>query len=221
VGFSLVNNGGTLAPGNSPGQTLIVGDFTTNSGALEIELASAASYDAVSVMGDTVLGGNLVVKLLNGFAPTGADSFTILQSTLAGSISGTFANLTNGRVSIDGADGSFLVTVGANNVTLSNFSLAPPVLAGDYNDDGLVDATDYIVWRKLVGTNATLPNETVSPGEVDEEDFNAWTQNFGSSDSSGNGSDAAAPEPASWLLLLTGCQLGVGAIDKRRRRFTP
>ena len=37
------------------------------------------------------------------------------------------------------------------------------VLAGDYNEDGTVDAADYVVWRNnLNGT--TLPNETVSLG---------------------------------------------------------
>jgi hypothetical protein len=221
VNFPLVNNGGTIAPGNSPGQTYINGDFTTNSGALEIELAAAASYDGIGVNGNTVLGGDLIVKLLGGFVPTAEDSFTIIQGPFVSTMTGTFANLDNGRVSIDGAEGSFLVIIGTNHVTLSNFSLAPPVLAGDYNDDGLVDAADYIVWRKLEGTSATLPNETASPGEVDEEDYNAWSQNFGSSNTSGNGSDAAAPEPTSWLLLLAGCALGVGAINKRRRRYTP
>ena len=54
-------------------------------------------------------------------------------------------------------------------MTLSNFLLAPPVLAGDYNDDGLVDAADYIVWRKFAGTDFPLPNETASPGDVDDE----------------------------------------------------
>ena len=38
VGFDLVNNGGTIAPGESPGMTHVMGDLTLNSGTLEIEI---------------------------------------------------------------------------------------------------------------------------------------------------------------------------------------
>jgi hypothetical protein len=198
VNFDLVNNGGILAPGNSPGSTIINGDFTTNSGALEIELASAGSFDTVAVTGDVALGGNLLVKLLNNFVPDDQDLFTILSG---GTISGSFANLNpNGRINIDGADGSFLVTIGSDQVMLSNFLLAPPVLAGDYNDDGVVDAADYVVWRKFAGTTGPLPNETESLGEIDEEDHDAWLANFGAS--GGGGAAANTPEPSTSLLAL-------------------
>jgi hypothetical protein len=140
INFPLENNGGTLAPGNSPGQTTINGNFTIHSGALEIELADASSYDTVFVNGNTALGGNLVVKLLDGFAPSQESSFTILSAPLASTISGTFTNLApDNRLSIDGINGTFLVTIEPNWVTLSDFRDIPPVLAGDYNDDGIVD----------------------------------------------------------------------------------
>ena len=32
-------------------------------------------------------------------------------------------------------------------------------VAGDYNDDGTVDAADYVIWRKHQGTTNTLPND--------------------------------------------------------------
>jgi hypothetical protein len=39
-------------------------------------------------------------------------------------------------------------------------NLPPPDLPGDYNDDGTVDAADYVAWRKNVGAPAgTLPND--------------------------------------------------------------
>jgi hypothetical protein len=201
VNFDLVNNGGTLAPGNSPGNTTINGNFTTSSGDLEIELASAMSFDTVAVSGAVTLGGELTTKLLDGFVPDNDDVFTVMTGA---SMNGTFANLSGGRVDIDGADGSFLVTVNSTQVILSNFLIAPPVLAGDFNDDGVVDAADYVVWRRNLLDNTPLANETASLGVVDQADFDAWRANFGATAGSGSGTAEFVPEPAALLLLGMG-----------------
>jgi hypothetical protein len=61
-----------------------------------------------------------------------------------------------------------------------------PALPGDHNEDGTVDAADYVAWRQAAGT----------PAEYDE-----WRANFGVT--AGGGSSAAAvPEPATVVLLL-------------------
>jgi hypothetical protein len=207
INFDLVNNGGTLAPGESPGMTNINGSFKTTSGTLEIELASAANFDTVVATGAVNLGGDLIVKLLGGFVPNVTDTFTIVTGS---DILDSFDNLLpDQRVNIDGADGSFLVTYGDQTVTLSNFSLAPPALAGDYNNDGNVDAADYIVWRKFVDTNFALPNETASLGGVDEDDYNAWLANFGAA---GSGDDSPVPEPTTSTFVL------VAFLARRRSR---
>jgi hypothetical protein len=73
--------------------------------------------------------------------------------------------------------------------------------AGDYNDDGIVDAADYVVWRKRLGTHIPLPNETASPGVVDEHDFNAWRENFGAMSGS-SAADHSVPEPAASGLIM-------------------
>jgi hypothetical protein len=54
-------------------------------------------------------------------------------------------------------------------------------LLGDYNDDGSVDAGDYIIWRKLLGTMSNLPNAdpSVSPGTVSHGDYLVWKEHFG------------------------------------------
>jgi hypothetical protein len=90
-----------------------------------------------------------------------------------------------------------------------------PGIAGDYNNDGKVDAADYVIWRN----GGPLQNETVSLGVVDAQDYTAWRANFGNS-ASGSGaglsSGAAVPEPASLLLsLVTG--LGLIAVYVCRR----
>jgi hypothetical protein len=85
--------------------------------------------------------------------------------------------------------------------TLQLFVIPLPPLAGDYNDDGIVDAADYTVWRDNY-PGGTLINETVSFGVVDEADYQEWKAHFGETSSPGSGSGAAAvPEPASAVMF--------------------
>jgi hypothetical protein len=49
---------------------------------------------------------------------------------------------------------------------------------GDYNNNGVVDAADYAVWRKLLNQNVTLPNDS-TPGTVTQADFDVWRAHFG------------------------------------------
>jgi hypothetical protein len=86
-------------------------------------------------------------------------------------------------------------------VRLANLS-APMALAGDYNDNGAVDAADYAVWRNNLGTSFALPNETATPGMVTQEDYTAWRANFGSASVPGAAASTAAPEPGTLLLGL-------------------
>lgn len=51
-------------------------------------------------------------------------------------------------------------------------------LPGDYNEDGLVDAGDYSVWRDALDSNTVLPNDT-TPNAVTQADYDVWVANFG------------------------------------------
>ena len=84
--------------------------------------------------------------------------------------------------------------------------VTPPPLPGDYNDNGVVDAADYAVWRDHLNSNFQLPNEVagVSPGTVTAADYDAWKLRFGDT-LSGSGAAAQAagvPEPNSAVLFL-------------------
>ena len=62
---------------------------------------------------------------------------------------------------------------------VDNFRLITEVsgVPGDYNNDGVVNAGDYIAWRKAMATPSTqLLNEVASttPGTVTAEDYAAW-----------------------------------------------
>ena len=90
----------------------------------------------------------------------------------------------------------------------------PPGLPGDYNEDGSVDAADFVVWRKAVGGSEALPNDD-TPG-VDEDDYNRWVMNFGQTNAApALGAAAAVPEPRSIMLALLAL-LGTYATGRRK-----
>jgi autotransporter-associated beta strand protein len=198
TGKVTVANGGILSPGDSPG-TLSVGSLSLSSGSqLKIELGGSITgveYDSLTVAGAANLGGTLDVSLIDlgsgVFAPGAGDVFTIIGA--GGVVSGTFATevlpaLRGGLI--------WNVAYSPNQVVLSIGGVL-----GDFNLNGIVDAADYVVWRKGLGTTYT------------QNDYNVWRANFGQTASSGTGassnsfSDASqhVPEPASLPLLLTGC----------------
>jgi hypothetical protein len=79
-------------------------------------------------------------------------------------------------------------------------------LPGDFNDDGTVDAADYVTWRKHFGE----PNEDALHGNgdnmngVDQGDHNLWRQRFAARGSGSSGSGAPVPEPGTAILLIAG-----------------
>ncbi|HEX2477427.1 MAG TPA: VCBS repeat-containing protein, partial [Lacipirellulaceae bacterium] len=58
---------------------------------------------------------------------------------------------------------------------------APPDLIGDYNNNGSVDAADYVVWRHMQGSNVAQYSgaDGDGDGDVDGEDYNIWRGRFG------------------------------------------
>lgn len=81
---NLANNGGTLAPGASPGTTLVQGDYTQGAtGILSIELGGTGTgqFDVLQVTGTAALGGTLDVAFWNSFSATAGDSFDIMSAT--------------------------------------------------------------------------------------------------------------------------------------------
>lgn len=92
IEFVTIENGGTLAPGNSPG-TMVTGALTqTGTGALEIEIGGAAAgeFDVVQVSGTATLAGTLRVLLLPGL---NIASGTVLTFLSASAITGAFTTL--------------------------------------------------------------------------------------------------------------------------------
>jgi hypothetical protein len=81
------------------------------------------------------------------------------------------------------------------------------VPAGDYNEDGVIDTADYVVWRDTIGQAVTPWDgaDGTGDGMVTQEDYDVWVRNFGKviPNLSGSGSSLAqVPEPNSAVFLL-------------------
>jgi hypothetical protein len=90
---------------------------------------------------------------------------------------------------------------------LEDLPLAKVPPTGDYNGDWRVDAADYVIWRKTLGTTSNLVANGNKMGAsqwvIDGADYDAWRANFGYP-AAGGGSTAgvALPEPAASILLV-------------------
>jgi len=87
-------------------------------------------------------------------------------------------------------------------------------LPGDFNQDGKVDAGDYVVWRKNVGSGTPLPNDGGLGTPIGTAHYNLWASSFGDMAGSGSAASAAVPEPAAYCLALMAL---VGGAWMRRR----
>ncbi|MEX2306153.1 MAG: hypothetical protein WD738_01080 [Pirellulales bacterium] len=77
-------------------------------------------------------------------------------------------------------------------------------VVGDFNDDGAVNAADYVTWRKNDGTNNALPNDNGLGTPITSAHYDLWRANFGQP-MPGGGGFSAIPEPMSaWLMATSG-----------------
>jgi hypothetical protein len=212
----LLENRGTLVLGSSPGQTTGLDFEQAAAGEWDVELGGTGinDYDRMTLTGLAALDGALNLSLIGGYVPSLADPVLTILS--ASSVSGTFDTVVQPSGMPAGL--VFDVIYNANNVQLMVSEEA--ALLGDYNDDGTVDAADYVVWRKNDGTANTLPNDDIG-GIIGEGQYDQWTTHFGETAGGGSAMFAAAvPEPGSACLLVLGFLMAVpigGRIRRNRR----
>lgn len=91
VTATVINDGGLVAPGFSPG-TLTVDNFVQTAGTLAIEIAGLlpGQFDVLNVLGDaTFSGGSIVFSFINGFLPSAGDIIPFLTAAGSLDITGT------------------------------------------------------------------------------------------------------------------------------------
>jgi len=180
-----VQNSGTVAPGDSPGILTIDGDYSqVSAGVLEIEIGGldrGNQYDALVVTGTAAFGATLRVLLTSSYTPVIGHQFDILDWTYR---TGAFTTLQLPSLPTDMMwNKGELYTAGVLGVSL----------AGDFDSNGSVDASDYVLLRKGLGVFYT------------SDDLNLWRSHFGQSVGSGSALGSAIPEPSTllgaWLLF--------------------
>lgn len=190
---SLTVSGVTDADGyqlmvQGPGSVNFTGGVNLAGGELQIFANPAAT---VSLGPSSVLNGTLDVILSPGITPLKGESFELVQYNAAVVEFDTIAMP------------DLMAGLSWSIQYLADSLVASVVLAGlpgDYNEDGLVDAADYSIWRDNVGQPAgTLAND-VDGGTIGTAQYSTWVANYGSSLNQAN--SLSAPEPSSLLLMV-------------------
>jgi hypothetical protein len=79
-------------------------------------------------------------------------------------------------------------------------TIPEPGLLGDFNDDGKVDAADYVVWRKNDAGATALPNDDDLGTPIRAEHYNLWRAHFGEMPMPGIGAGSTIPEAGTIVL---------------------
>ena len=146
---------------------------------IEFALATANTY-------------NLVLSPIAGGPPL----FTQTGATLAGTAG---VGINRIRVTAYGTGSSI---DGNKEIFFDNLIISgPDILLGDYNNDDVVDAADYVVWRKTDGT---------------PDGYDAWRMNFGAMTNAAGRSALAVPESMTWPTMFVAL---VNTVIFRNRRF--
>jgi T5SS/PEP-CTERM-associated repeat protein len=214
IAANFINDGGLIAPeaasGTAPGTLHITGNFAQQgpqSAKLQIDVASATSFDKLAVTGNMALSGKLDITLTDAYIPHGRKSFDILD--WGGSLSGQFDVITlsplGGMVTLDT---SLLYTTGVVTVIGPGASFT-----ADFDEDGDVDAGDVAQWKDDFGVNGL--SDADNDGDSDGADFLVWQRQLGS------GLPALAavqsvPEPCAVAqFAMIGC--GLALVRQRQR----
>ncbi len=182
--FALVryNTNGTL-------DTSFSGDgkLTTAIGAAH-DNASAVAIQAdgkIIVAGASTVGSNYEFALVrynsNGSLDTSFSGDGKLTTPIgtAGANGNSVALQSDGKIVVAGGSGGNSVDFA---VARYEGVSTPPALPGDYNQDNAVDAADYSLWRKTLGTTG-VPAYSGADGDGDgmigQADYGVWRNHFG------------------------------------------
>lgn len=191
----LLNQGGTLAPGQSPGITTITGDYTQLSSAtLALEIGGTSQgtqFDLLNVQGDTILAGTLEFTIIDGFDPTDGDRFDILDwGTLSGSFDTVLLPTLIGGLAWN-IDDLYLT---------GELSIEIETLTGDYTGDGYVGVEDLDLllanWGNMVSPGDQSLGDGSGDGIVGEADLDILISNWGA----GTPLSGVVPEPGSLAI---------------------
>ncbi|CAN0316770.1 unnamed protein product, partial [Ectocarpus fasciculatus] len=91
------------------------------------------------------------------------------------------------------------LNMGGEGFDLDNYAFVK-TLPGDFDQNGIVDESDYALWASTYGTNVAAGTGADGnfDGTVDTADYTIWRDQLGAA----SATSTAVPEPAGWSLLL-------------------
>jgi autotransporter-associated beta strand protein len=156
VGGTLTSSG-RIAPGITAGTFTVAGAVTLNPTAvLDVELASASSFDKLVVNDAAALAGSVAVSLLGTYEPLRTDSFEVLSAT---ALSGSFGGLNPwGLLTVTGGGKAFTLTQSSTAVVLSKY-----LEVGDVDLSGAVNNQDIAPFVALLTGGRPLAEVSGDP----------------------------------------------------------
>ena len=172
-----------------------------------------------SMFGTYNLTTGVYTNISDPAKPAGTGAYTALDfngGVLYGLNTGPSSPPPTHIVTIDTTTG-IVTDIGSslNSLDAIAFQPGPAGIVGDYNKNGVVDAADYVVYRKNVGTSNILPNDPTG-GTIGPVQYNQWRSHFDMSSGAGLGA-GAVPEPSSFVLLAS-C-MALQTFGRRCRRL--
>lgn len=193
-GVGTLTNGAPNYPGKPAGSNSIGPAFTSLTSPQDIPWAVADAFNDA----------------------TWATAARLLSGTFAAGVTPSFFTGSSGNVftSVPPTNTQLGTEVLASTITaIVRTNFAPAVQSADYNHNGIVDAPDYVLWRKTLNGTAA-PAGSGADGNVDgtvnPPDYTLWLSHFGNPMGAGAGgglSTTTVPEPTSCALLTIGALL--------------
>ena len=193
-----------------------MGGLILNAGSfLDFDLASPGTSDLLNVTiadGLTIDGGSVNLTDAGGLA---AGTYTLID--YAGSLMGSGIETFLAQTPTGAAGFNYTLVDTGSTIDL-NVSVAPQNNA-DFNNDGIIDAADYVIWRKFnpaTGTGTQPTGDANGDTNIDQLDYDAWVQTFGNSNPGSGGGSQGVPEPSTLVSLL----IAATFIRTRTRKFS-
>lgn len=177
-----------------PGQTSLFTTFVFSASLSEFDVVLQPGNEYVFNIVERSNGDSIVLRTLKSALVMEEDLFKEIDQALSPGYLGS--------------------QFGDQDINYAGF-ISAEFLDGDYNNDGVVNAADYVVWRKHEGTSGNPPytlGDGDGDGDTDQDDYLTWHANFGATLStlgSGNALSAVVPEPSSLLLAAIAVSAGL------------
>jgi hypothetical protein len=201
-----LTNGAPNYPTKPPGTNSIGPAFTSLTNVLDVPWATGDTFaDPAWSTAAKLASGSFAAGLTPGFASGGGGLANTGNVFTTIGTSTTYGSIAEAEI---------------NTFVRTNFT---GLLSADYNDNGLIDAADYVLWRNTSGqTGAGLAADGNGDGTVDQADYDLWRTNFGATAGAGAGLTASAasapsatvPEPSNCVVLST----TIALLLRRKRR---